>query len=93
MYPNSFNSKRKTSLKTLVKNENKINYKNLSYKILFPDVKFHEISFLKKYGSFLKKYGTLYSLLEDLVTRKTTVDSVNINQISFIFNIMHGYNG
>ena len=32
MYPNSFNGKSKTLLKTLVENENKINYKNLSDK-------------------------------------------------------------
>ena len=85
MYPNSFNSKSKISLKALVKNENKINYKNLSYKKLFPWGKFHGIS-------FLKKYGTLYSLLKDLVTRKTTVRSANADQISFMINLMHGYN-
>ena len=72
-------------LKTLAKNENKINYKNSSYKISLLDGTFHEIS-------FLKKYGTLYSLLEDLVTRKTTVNIAKINQTSFIINLMHGYN-
>ena len=82
-YPNSFNSKSKASLETLVKNESKINYKTFSYKILFPDGKFHKIS-------SLKKYGTLYSLIIDLVTRKTTVNSANADQISFIINLMHG---
>ena len=47
--------------------------------------KFHEIS-------FLKEYGTLYSLLEDLVIRKTTVNSADTNQISFLINLMHEYN-
>ena len=83
MYPKSFN-KRKALLKTLVKNENKINYKNSSYKMLFFDGKLHEISFLKKYGS-------LYSLLENLITRKRTVNSANIDQTSFIINLMHNY--
>ena len=55
------------------------------YKILLPHGIFHEIS-------FLKKYGTLYSLLEDLVTRKTAADSANSDQISFIINLMHRYN-
>ena len=85
MYPSSFNEQSKSSLKTFAKNENKINYKNLSYKVLLPDTKFYEIS-------FLKKYGTLYSLLEDLVTRKMIADSVNADQISFVINLMHGYN-
>ena len=69
MYPNSFNSKSKTSLRTLAKNENK----NLSYKMLFPDGKFHEIN-------FLKKNGTLYSLLKGLVIRKTTINIGNADQ-------------
>ena len=72
MYPNSFNSKSKTLLKTLLKNETNINYKNLCYKILFHAGKFNKIS-------FLKKYSTLYNLLEDLATRKTTVNSVNVD--------------
>ena len=54
--------------------------------MLFADGKFHEII-------FLKKYGTLYSLLEDLVTRKMTVNNANADQISFRINLMHGYNG
>ena len=52
--------------------------------IMLPDNKFHEFS-------FLEKYGTLYSLLEHLLRKKTTVDSVNTDQISFIINLMHGY--
>ena len=58
MYSSSFNKLGFTLLKTLAKNENKINYKNLSYKFLFVDVTFHEIT-------FFKKYGTLYSFLEN----------------------------
>ena len=50
MYPKFVNKQSKTLLNTPVKNENKINYKNLSYKILLLDGTFHEISFLKKYG-------------------------------------------
>ena len=79
MHPKSFTSKSKTFFKMLLKNENKINYKNLSCKILLPDDTFHEISFLKKYGS-------LYSFLENLVTRKTTANSPNVDQISFIID-------
>ena len=59
-------------LNTLVKNKNKINYRNLSYKLLLSDGKF--------------------SLLEKLVAKKTTVSSANADQISFIINLMHGYN-
>ena len=47
--------------------------------------KFYEISFLKKYGTF-------FSLLEDLVTRKVTVNSVNADQMFLIINLMHIYN-
>ena len=85
MYPNSFDSQSKSSLKTLAKSKNKINYKNLSNKILLSDGTFHEISLLKKHGS-------LYSLLENLVTRKTTINGANADQVSFIINIMHEYN-
>ena len=84
MYPKSFDSLRKSLLKIFAKNENKISYKNLSYKVLFPDSKFHIIN-------FLKKYDTLFSLLEDLVTRKMTVDDANADQLSFIINLMCGY--
>ena len=53
--------------------------------MLFSKGKFHEIR-------FLKKYGTLYSLLEDLVTRRMTVVSANADQISLIIGLMHGCN-
>ena len=85
MYSNSFDEESKNSLKTLAKNENKINYKNLSYKILLPGGKVHIFN-------FLKKYGTLFSLLEDLITRKMSINSANADQISFAINLMHGYN-
>ena len=39
-----------------------------------------------------KKYGTSYDLLENLVSKKTTVNSANADQISFIINLMNGYN-
>ena len=56
----------KAVLNTLVKSESNINYKNLSCRVLLSDGKFHEFN-------FFKKYGTLYDLLENLVTKKTTV--------------------
>ena len=74
-------------LKRLAANENKINYEDLSYKILFndeTDIRSHKII-------FLKKYGTIHRLLEDLVTSKTTVNDANADQISLIINLMHGY--
>ena len=63
IHPRSFTSQGKKWLNTLVKNENKINYRNFSYKILLSDRKFHEFN-------FFKKYGTVYSLLENLVIKK-----------------------
>ena len=85
MYPNSFDKKSKALLDTLAKNENKINHKNLSYRNLLFEGKFHEFY-------FFKKCGTLYDLLENLVTNRTTVNSGNADQISFIVNLMNGYN-
>ena len=85
MYANSFDNKSKALLNTLAKIENKINYKNLSYRILLSDGKFHEFN-------FYKKYSTLYELLENLVTKETTVNSANADQISFIINLINGYN-
>ena len=83
MHPKYF-SQGKKLLEILVKTENKINYKNLFYKILLSDGRLHEFI-------FFKKYDTLYSLLEDLVTKKMTVNSANAAQISFIIDLMHGY--
>ena len=60
MYPNSFDKKRKALLNTLAKNENKINYKNLTYRILLSDGKIYEFN-------FSKNYGTLYDFI-NLVT-------------------------
>ena len=48
MYPKPFTSQGKKLLKTLANNKNKIDYKNLCYKILFPDPTFNIIIFLKK---------------------------------------------
>ena len=45
MYPNSFDKNSKALLNTPAKNENKITYKNLSYRILLSDGKFHEFNF------------------------------------------------
>ena len=71
-------------LKSIADKENKISYKNLSYNILLSNGEFHEINFLKKYDNF-------YSLLESLLTKKTSVSSANADQISFIIDLMHGY--
>ena len=83
MYSNSFDKKSKALLNTLAKIENKINYKNLSYRILLFDGKFHEFI-------FFKIYDTLYDLPENLVTKKTTVNSANADQITLIINLMNG---
>ena len=85
MCPNFFDRKSKALLNTLAKNGNKVNYKNLSYRILLSDRNFHEFD-------FFKKYGTLYDLLENLVTKKTTVSSANADQIYYKINLMNGYN-
>ena len=85
IYPKSFNKQSKSLSGKNAVTENKINYKNLFYKTLLVDGTFQEII-------FLKKYGTLYSLLENLLSKKTTVDSANADQISFIINLIHGYN-
>ena len=47
--------------------------------------KFHAID-------FLKIFGTLYDLLKDWVTKKIYTDNAKVNQLSFIINLMHGYN-
>ena len=39
----------------------------------------------------LFKYGTLYSLLENLVTKKITISSAYADQICFITDLMRGY--
>ena len=60
----------------------------MSYKIYFrnkDNSKFHKID-------FLKKYGTLYDLLENLLTSKLNINNVNVYQIAFIIELMHGHN-
>ena len=84
MYPTFFNSQSRKSLKVLAENESSINYKNLSFKILLSDGRPHEFD-------FFKRYGTLYSLLENLLTKRTTINSANADQIDFIIGLMHGY--
>ena len=88
LYPKSFDNRSIILLKILAKNENKIDYKDLSYKMLFSEeniVKSHEIN-------FLEKYGMLYDLLEDLVTSKININNANIDEIHLISNLMLGYN-
>ena len=81
-YPKSFN---KISMRE--KNEGKIDYKHLSYKIYFNEenhFRFHEID-------FLENFGTLYDLLKNLVTNKISMDIANSDQIHCIINLMTGY--
>ena len=40
----------------------------------------------------MKIFGTLYDLLKDWVTKKIYTDNAKVNQLSFIINLMHGYN-
>ena len=64
-YPNSFNSKNIILLKKMENYENKINYRDLSYKSLFTEediTRFYDIK-------FQEKYGTLYNLLNHFVNR------------------------
>ena len=70
IYCKFFAGKNRTLLKSIADNEHKNSYKNLSYNILLSNGAFPELN-------FLKKYGTLYSLLESLLTKKTTVSSAN----------------
>ena len=60
----------------------------MSYQILFCDednVRPHEIN-------FLEKYGMLYDFLQNLVTSKINIDDANADQISFVINLIWGYN-
>ena len=45
--------KSKALLNTLAKNENKINYKILSYRILLSDCKYHEFNFFKNMALYM----------------------------------------
>ena len=65
IYPKLFNKRCINSLEVFARNE-VIDYKNLSYKILFyneTNARSHEIN-------FSKNFGTLYGLLKDLITSK-----------------------
>ena len=84
MYHKYFSKQSKTFFKKIANNESSINYRNLSYKILLVNGVFREFNFFKRYGS-------LYSLLKNLVTRKMTINSANADQISFIIDLIHGY--
>ena len=63
-----------------------INYKYLSHKIYFNEddsFRFHEFD-------FLENDGTPYDLLDNLLTKKVTINDAKADQISFITNLMHG---
>ena len=73
-------------LRRLADSENVINYKYLSYKIYFNEddsFRFHEFD-------FLENDGTPYDLLDNLLTKKVTINDAKADQISFIINLMHG---
>ena len=53
MYPNSFDERSKALLNTLAKNENRINYKNLSYRILLSMVNFMNLIFSKNMALYM----------------------------------------
>ena len=57
------------------------------YKIYFSEeesIRFHEIG-------FLKKYGTIYDLLDNVLTSKITTNNANVDQINFVVNLMYRY--
>ena len=59
----------------------------MSYKIYFGEKdsnRFYAID-------FLKKYSMLYDVLDNLFTSKITIDNVNADQITFIIDLIHGY--
>ena len=82
-YHKFFIGQDKNSLRSIANNESNINYRNFSDKILLPNGKFHKFD-------FFKKYGTLYSLLKELLTKKTNANNANFDQISFIIYSMYG---
>ena len=68
-----------------MKNENKINYINLSDKIYFNEkdnFKFHETD-------FLEKYGRLYDLVKCLLTSKINMYNANLDQFRLIIGLMN----
>ena len=87
LYPNAFSSKDIILSKGIENYKNKINYKDLSYKIGFTEqdvIRSHE-------NNFLEKYGMLYDLLNDLLTNKINTNNANIDQLHLVSNLMQGY--
>ena len=62
--------------------ENKINYKDLSYKFIFTEKDITRLHDIK----FFKKYGTLYNLLNHLLTNKISTNDANVDQIRLFIN-------
>ena len=79
-YPNSFSTFAGSELKQLANSEENIDYKKLSQEIFFDGF------------SFFKRYSKPYILLNNLVTNKINIDTVNDNQRNFVFDLMKGYN-
>ena len=87
LYPNAFSSKDIILSKGIENYKNRINYKDLSYKIGFTEqdvIRSHE-------NNFLEKYGMLYDLLNDLLTNKINTNNANIDQLHLVSNLMQGY--
>ena len=81
MYSSFFSKRSIDSLDVLARNEG-IDYKNMSYKIIFND---------ETNINFFKTFGTLYGLLKNLVTSKMNITDSNIDQIRFIAYLVLGY--
>ena len=71
-------------LRRLANSENVIINICLTKSILMKmSFRFHEFD-------FLENYGTPYDLLDNLLSKKVTINDAKADQISFIINLMHG---
>ena len=70
-----------------MKNENKINYINLSDKIYFNE----EANFKFHGTGFLEKYDRLYDLVKNLLTSKINIYNANLDQFRLIIGLMNWY--
>ena len=81
--PNLLIKKGKRELETLAKNQDKINYEQLVYKIYF--------NFRSQKTDFSEKFGTLYDLLKNLLTNKIRIENAIADQLYFIINLTDVY--